>query len=152
MFDLTGKVALVTGSSSGLGAAMARCLAEAGADVAVNYTSEKSLSKAEKVAEYIRSKGRRAIIVRADVSNEEAVKGMIETVDKEFGRLDILCNNAGLNSSHDIYDLTLDEWNRIMQTNVGGAFLCSKYAIPVMKRGGYGRIIMTSSIVASGRA
>lgn len=148
MFDLTGKVALVTGSSSGLGAAMARCLAEAGADVAVNYTSERSLSKAENVAEYIRSKGRRAIIVRADVSNEEAVKEMVETIDKEFGRLDILCNNAGLNSSHDIYDLTLDEWNRIMQTNVGGAFLCSKYAIPVMKRGGYGRIIMTSSIVA----
>lgn len=73
---------------------------------------------------------------------------MVETIDREFGRLDILCNNAGLNSSHDIYDLTLDEWNRIMQTNVGGAFLCSKYAIPVMKRGGYGRIIMTSSIVA----
>ena len=148
MFDLTGKVALVTGSSSGLGAAMARCLAEAGADVAVNYTSERSLSKAENVAEYIRSKGRRAIIVRADVSNEEAVKEMVETIDRELGRLDILCNNAGLNSSHDIYDLTLDEWNRIMQTNVGGAFLCSKYAIPVMKRGGYGRIIMTSSIVA----
>ena len=148
MFDLTGKVALVTGSSSGLGAAMARCLAEAGADVAVNYTSERSLSKAENVAEYIRSKGRRAIIVRADVSNEEAVKEMVETIDREFGRLDILCNNAGLNSSHDIYDLTLDEWNRIMQTNVGGAFLCSKYATPVMKRGGYGRIIMTSSIVA----
>lgn len=148
MFDLTGKVALVTGSSSGLGAAMARCLAEAGADVAVNYTSERSLSKAENVAEYIRSKGRRAIIVRADVSNEEAVKEMVETIDREFGRLDILCNNAGLNSSHDIYDLTLDEWNRIMQTNVGGAFLCSKYAIPVMKHGGYGRIIMTSSIVA----
>ena len=148
MFDLTGKVALVTGSSSGLGAAMARCLAEAGADVAVNYTSERSLSKAENVAEYIRSKGRRAIIVRADVSKEEAVKEMVETIDREFGRLDILCNNAGLNSSHDIYDLTLDEWNRIMQTNVGGAFLCSKYAIPVMKRGGYGRIIMTSSIVA----
>ena len=148
MFDLTGKVALVTGSSSGLGAAMARCLAEAGADVAVNYTSEKSLEKAERVAEYIRGKGRRAIIIRADVSNEEEVVRMIETVDRELGRLDILCNYAGLNSSYDIYDLTYAEWNRIMETNVGGAFLCSKHAIPIMKRNGYGRIIMTSSLVA----
>ena len=73
-FDLTGRVALVTGSSSGLGAAMARCLSESGADIAVNYTSEKSLAKAEKVAEYIRSQGRKAIIIRADVSTEEDVK------------------------------------------------------------------------------
>lgn len=148
MFDLTGKVALVTGSSSGLGAAMARCLAEAGADVAVNYTSEKSLAKAEQVAEYIRAQGRRAFIVRADVSCEEDVINMINAVDEHFGRLDILCNNAGRNSSFDIYDLTLDEWKKIMDTNINGAFLCSKYAIPVMKRNHYGRIIMTSSIVA----
>ena len=148
MFDLTGKAALVTGSSSGLGAAMARCLAEAGADVAVNYTSEKSLEKAEKVAEYIRSKGRRAFIIRADVSKEEDVKMMIEAVDKEFGRIDILCNNAGVNSSRNVYDLELDEWQRILDTNITGGFLCSKYVIPVMKRNHYGRIIMTSSIVA----
>ena len=118
MFDLTGKVALVTGSSQGLGAAMARCLAEAGADVAVNYTSEHSLEKAEKVAEYIRGKGRRAIIIRADVSKEEDVIRMIETVDKEFGRLDILCNNAGVNSNRNIYDMTLEDWQRVQNTNI----------------------------------
>lgn len=148
LFDLTGKAALVTGSSSGLGAAMARCLSEAGADVAINYTSDRSAEKAEKVAEYVRAQGRRAIIIQADVSREDDVERMIRTVDGEFGRLDILCNNAGINSSHNIYDLELAEWQRIIDTNITGAFLCSKYAIPVMKRNHYGRIIMTSSMVA----
>ena len=148
MFDLTGKVALVTGSARGLGAAMARCLAQAGADVAVNYTSAGSESKANEVAEYIRSLGRKAIVVQADVSKEEDVKAMIETVDKTFGRLDILCNNAGINSNHNIYDMELADWQRVQDTNITGGFLCSKYAIPVMKRNGYGRIIMTSSVVA----
>lgn len=147
LFDLTGKVALVTGSSQGLGAAMARCLAETGADVAVNYTSARSLEKAEKVAEYIRSKGRKAIIIHADVSKEADVIRMIETVDKEFGRLDILCSNAGINSSYDIYDLTLEEWQRIQDVNITGTFLACKYALPVMKRNHYGRIIVTSSVV-----
>lgn len=148
VFDLTGKVALVTGSSSGLGAAMARCLSEAGADVVINYTSDKSLEKAEKVADYVRGQGRKAMIIRADVSKEDQVKDMISKVEEEFGRLDILCNNAGTNSSHDIYDLELEEWQRVLDTNITGAFLCSKYAIPVMKKNHYGRIIMTSSIVA----
>ena len=148
LFDLTGKVALVTGSSSGLGAAMARCLSEAGADVVVNYTSEKSLEKAQKVAEYIEGQDRKALIIRADVSKEDEVIAMMEKIEAEFGRLDILCNNAGLNSSRNIYDLTLDEWQRILDTNITGGFLCSKYAIPIMKKNGYGRIIMTSSMVA----
>ena len=147
-FDLTGRAALVTGSSSGLGAAMARCLSEAGADVAVNYTSEKSLGKAEAVAEYIRSRGRRAMIVRADVSCEEEVRRMVDEVAERFGRLDILCNNAGVNSSHTIFDLDLEEWQRVLNVNLNGAFLCSKYAIPYMQKNHYGRIIMTSSIVA----
>ena len=148
MFDLTGKVALVTGSSQGLGAAMARCLSEAGADVAVNYTSNQSLEKAQKVADYIREKGHRAIVIQADVSKEDDVMRMIKAVNNEFGRLDILCNNAGINSNHNIYDMSLEDWQRIQDTNITGAFLCSKYAIPIMKRNHYGRIIMTSSVTA----
>lgn len=148
MFDLTGRVALVTGSSSGLGAAMARCLAEAGADVVINYTRENSLSKAETVAEYVRGQNRKAMIIRADVSKEEDVKAMMQKIDDEFGRLDILCNNAGVNSSHDIFDLELDEWQRVLDTNITGGFLCCKYAVPIMQRNHHGRIIMTSSVVA----
>ena len=147
-FDLTGRVALVTVSSSGLGAAMARCLSESGADIAVNYTSEKSLAKAEKVAEYIRSQGRKAIIIRADVSKEEDVKRMIDEVIARFGRLDILCCNAGTNSSHTIFDLDLEEWQRVLDVNINGAFLCCKYAIPYMQQNHFGRIILTSSMVA----
>lgn len=148
MFDLTGRVALVTGSSQGLGAAIARCLSEAGADIVINYTSDSSKEKAEAVAEYVRSQGHRAMTVQADVSKEEQVIAMLEAVDREFGRLDILCNNAGVNSSRNIYDLELDEWQRILDTNITGTFLCCKYAVPMMKRNHFGRIIMTSSVVA----
>ena len=148
MFDLTGKAALVTGSSSGLGAAMARCLAEAGADVAVNYTSESSADKAEQVAQYVCAQGRRAIVIRADVSREEDVKRMIGTVEREFGRLDILCNNAGINTPQNIFDMELKDWQRIQDTNITGVFLCSRYAVPIMQRNHFGRIIMTSSVTA----
>ena len=148
MFNLTGRAALVTGASQGLGAAIARCLAEAGADIAINYVSEKSEEKANQVAEAVRAMGRKAIVIRADVSSEAEVKAMIETVDKYFGRLDILCNNAGVNSNHTIDDMTLEDWQRVQNTNITGGFLCSKYAIPVMRRNHYGRIIMTSSMTA----
>lgn len=146
MFDLIGRKALVTGSSRGLGAAIAKCLAQAGADVAVNYSSDRSEADAQAVAEEIRAMGRRAIVVKADVSKEDDVKNMIDTVVREFGKLDILSSNAGINSSHDIFDLEYDEWQRIQNTNIGGAFLCCKYAVPVMKENHYGRIIMTSSV------
>ena len=148
MFDLTGRAALVTGASQGLGAAIARCLAEAGADIAINYVSEKSEEKANQVAEAVRAMGRKALVIRADVSSEAEVKAMIETVDKYFGRLDILCNNAGVNSNHTIDDMTLEDWQRVQNTNITGGFLCSKYAIPIMRRNHYGRIIMTSSMTA----
>ena len=147
MFDLNGKVALVTGSSAGLGAAIARCMADAGADVAVNYVSPSSAEKAERQAEYIRSKGRRAAVIQADVAKEADVRRMIDTVHREFGRLDILVNNAGINSNFNIDNMTLEAWQKIQDVNITGGFLCSKYALPVMREHAFGRIIMISSMV-----
>ena len=152
MFDLTGKVALVTGSSQGLGGAIARCMADAGAHVVVNYVSDRSREKAEKVAEYIRSKGHEALIIQADVSKEEAVKSMMDQITAHFGRLDILVNNAGINSNHNIDTMEFDEWHRILNTNIDSAFLCSKYAVPIMRRQKHGRIILISSVVGPSAA
>ena len=147
MFDLTGKVALVTGSSQGLGAAIARCMADAGADVVINYVSESSKEKAEKAAEYVRGKGKTALVIQADVSKEEAVSAMMDAIVQKFGRLDILVNNAGINSNHNIDDLTFDEWHRVLNTDIDSGFLCSKYAVPIMRKQKHGRIIMISSMV-----
>lgn len=147
MFDLTGKVALVTGSARGIGAAIAICLGAAGASVAVNYVSENSKAKAENVAAEIRSNGGKAIILRGDVANEDDVIAMISAVDKTFGRLDILCNNAGINSNFNIDTLTLEEWQRIQNVNITGSFLCSKHALPLMRSNHFGRIILISSMV-----
>ena len=147
MFDLTGRVALVTGSSQGLGGAIARCMADAGANVVVNYVSDRSKEKAEKIAEYIRSKGREALIIQADVSNEEAVKSMINQAVEHFGRLDILVNNAGINSNLTIDTMEFDEWHRIFNTNMDSGFLCCKHVLPIMREQKHGRIIMISSMV-----
>jgi NAD(P)-dependent dehydrogenase (short-subunit alcohol dehydrogenase family) len=147
MFDLTGKVALVTGSSQGLGGAIARCMADAGAHVVVNYVSDRSKEKAEKIAEYVRSKGHEALIIQADVSKEESVKAMMNQIVAHFGRLDILVNNAGINSNHNIDTMEFDEWHRILNTNIDSAFLCSKYAVPIMREQQHGRIILISSVV-----
>ena len=148
MFELNGKSALVTGSSRGLGAAIAKCLAQAGADVVVNYTSDHSAERAERVVQEIRAMGRRAISVQADVSREEDVIRLVNTAVEQFGRIDILASNAGINSNRNIYDLDLAEWQRIQDTNITGAFLVSKYVVPVMEAKGWGRIIFTSSMVA----
>ena len=148
MFELDGKIALVTGSSRGLGAAIAKCLAQAGADLVVNYNSDHSAERAERVVQEIRAMGCRAISVQADVSQEKDVIRLVNTAVEQFGRIDILASNAGINSNRNIYDLDLGEWQRIQDTNITGAFLVSKYVVPVMEANGWGRIIFTSSMVA----
>ena len=114
MFDLTGKKALVTGSARGLGNAVAMCLAQAGADVVVNYVSDSSREPAETLAKAIRDLGKRSLVVQGDVGSEEDVKRMMATIEQEFGGVDILVNNAGINSDRNIDTLDLEEYQRIL--------------------------------------
>ncbi len=146
MFDLSGKKALVTGSARGLGKAVALCLARAGADVCVNYVSESSAEAAGAVAAEIIAMGCRAVAVRADVSVEADVQHLMAEMEKALGGIDILVNNAGVNSNFDIYNMETAEFERIFRNNLLSGFICSKYAIPYMKKNHWGRIIMMASL------
>lgn len=144
MFSLNNKVALVTGSSRGLGEGIAKCLARAGADIIVNYIS--SQEKAMSVVEDIEKIGRKAIAVRADVRKEDDVKELFNIAIKEFNKLDIFVNNAGTVSKEDIFDASLKDWNYIIETNLTSTFLCTKAAIEIMRKQKYGRIIIDASL------
>jgi len=144
MFSLKGKVALVTGASRGLGEGIAKCLAEAGADVVVNYMS--SEERALSVVEDIKKMGSDAIAVKADVRKESDVKKLFDTVIDKYKKLDIFVNNAGTIIKEDVFESTLDDWNYIMETNLTSTFLCTKYAIEIMRKQKYGRIIIDASM------
>ena len=124
---LEGQSALVTGSSTGLGAACALGLAARGARVAINYRS--SEEEAEEVASRVREAGGEATVVRADVSEEDEVKAMFDAVDDAFGRLDILVANAGLQQDAPFAEMTLEQWNQVIDVNLGGQFLCLREAV-----------------------
>lgn len=143
--ELKNKVALVTGSSRGLGRGIALVLAEKGADVVVNCHS--AVAQADEVAEQIRKMGRRAIAIQADVSDEQSVADMFTKIDEEFGRFDILVNNAGTTKSQDIFQTELDDWDWIIKTNLTSCFLCSKAAMERMAENKTGKIVNISSIV-----
>ncbi len=145
MFELDGKVALVTGSSRGLGKGIALALAEAGADVVINYAS--SQDEAERVSKEIIEMGRKSIAVKADVRSETEVAELFAIVKKEFGKLDILVNNAGTTKSQDIFETTVEDWERIIDTNLKSVFLCSKEGMNIMRTQRSGKIINISSIV-----
>jgi NAD(P)-dependent dehydrogenase (short-subunit alcohol dehydrogenase family) len=141
---LAGQVALVTGAAKRIGRSIALRLAADGADVAVNYA--KSKREAEVVVREIKAAGRRATAIKADVSRRGDVKKLFATVEKEFGRIDILVNNAGMFFPATFEDLTEEQWDRIMDTNLKSQFLCAQAAAPIMKRQGRGRIINLSSL------
>lgn len=141
---LAGQVALVTGAAKRIGRSIALRLAADGADVAVNCDISKA--EAESVVREIQSAGRRAVAIQADVSNQAEVQKLFAAVEKEFSRLDILVNNAGMFFEAKFEDLTEQQWDRIMNTNLKSQFLCAQAAAPMMKRQGRGRIINLSSL------
>lgn len=145
MFSLNGKVALVTGSSRGIGRGIALALAEAGADVVVNCMG--NVAAAEEVAGKIREMGRKALIIKSDVSDAEQVKVMFAEIMSAFGKLDILVNNAGTSQDKDIFEMTYEDWDRIIKTNLTSGMLCSKAAMEIMREQKGGRIIFISSVV-----
>ncbi|MFN6478628.1 3-oxoacyl-ACP reductase family protein [Nostoc sp. DedQUE07] len=139
---LTGKVALVTGGSRGLGAAIAKRLAQDGAAVALTYTS--SPQKADEVVQAIETAGGQALAIRADSANAEAVKNAVTETVKAFGRLDILVNNAGIATLATIDEFSLDDFDRIIAVNIKGVFVATQEAVRHIGEGG--RIIMIGSV------
>jgi NAD(P)-dependent dehydrogenase (short-subunit alcohol dehydrogenase family) len=121
---LRGKVALVTGAGRGIGRGIAEVFAEEGADVAVNYLDD--VDEAERVAAYVRCQGRRAMTVQADVSKRAEVEPMIDAVWREMGALDILVNNAGIETIVPFLELTDEQWTRLVDVDLRGAWLCSQ--------------------------
>jgi len=152
LFDLTGRVAVVTGGSSGLGREIAVGLAQYGADVAVGV--DRNLEGAEQTAEMVRKEGRKALALRVDVRNEDGIKAFVTKVVGEFGRIDILVNSAGVTNHIEAENYPMEEWDRIHNVDLRGLFMCCKWVAKQMIKQGGGSIINLSSIggvVALGR-
>jgi len=145
---LKGRTALVTGGSRGIGAAVCRALAEAGAAVAINCRER--MEEAGQLAREIRKQRGRAIVVTADVSQREQVAAMVEDVTAELGPIDILVNNAGIAIPRGIDDLTEEDFDRTILVNLKSAFLCTQAVLPSMRARKWGRIVNISSGAARG--
>ncbi|MGC1107584.1 MAG: 3-oxoacyl-ACP reductase family protein [Candidatus Acidiferrales bacterium] len=141
---LEGRVALVTGGAKRIGRSIVEKLAAEGADIVINYAS--SQVEAESLASDVRKLGRRALAIPANVSKKQDVQRMFQTIEREFSRLDILVNNAGMFFTADFLDLTEEQWDTIMSTNLKSQFLCAQAAAPLLKKSGHGRIINISSL------
>lgn len=142
---LEGKKAVVTGSSRGIGKGCALTLAKCGADVVVNYVQ--SPEKAEDTVEKITELGRTSFAVKADVSREDEVETLFKKAFDEFGTIDILVNSAGIHQHLKIWELSLKDWERVIDVNLTGIFLCSREAVIYMKEAKSGSVINISSCV-----
>jgi NAD(P)-dependent dehydrogenase (short-subunit alcohol dehydrogenase family) len=141
---LDGQVALITGAGKRIGRAIALALAREGAHVAVNYN--RSAAAAEQTAAEITAAGNRSVALQADVTRRSEVERLFASVEREFGRLDLLVNNAGAFFHAPFDQLTDRQWDAILDTNLKSQFLCAQAAAPIMKRQGRGRIINISSL------
>jgi len=144
-FSLNGKKALVTGGGSGIGRAYAHALAEAGADVAI---SDINLDSAEKVSEEVNDLGVKSVAIKVDCSKIDDIKNMIDVVVKNWKRLDVAVNNAGISIWGDAHDFAIEDWDRVMDLNLRGNFLCAQQEAKIMIPQKHGKIIFTTSISA----
>ena len=144
MYSFYGNVVIVTGSGSarGIGRGTALCFAEQGATVVIADINEAGVQES---VDFIKAQGGKAFGVKLDVTSQESVDSMVETVMKEFGRIDVLVNNAGISQRITVEDMTIDDVKRIFEINVFGLIRCCKAVMPVMKAQKYGRIVNLSS-------
>ena len=143
--NLTDKVALVTGASGGIGRSVSIALAKAGADVVINYSG--NLAKAEEVQKEVEALGRKAMVIKADISSSDEVSAMMKAAVKSFGKIDILVNNAGITRDGSLLMMKEEDWDAVLNTNLKGVFLCTKTAAKLMLKKKYGRIINIASVV-----
>jgi NAD(P)-dependent dehydrogenase (short-subunit alcohol dehydrogenase family) len=145
-FDLSGRTAVVTGGSKGLGKAMARALAVAGADVAITARTQRDLDEA---AAELRETGRRILTATVDVSEEESIRAMVGNVLDQLGRIDILVNNAGIEGQGAVVDMPVERWDEVLDVNLRGPMLCCKHVGPHMIERRRGKVINVASVLAT---
>ncbi len=148
MGKLDNKIALITGSSSGIGKAVALAFAKEGADLALNYPNDSQADNAMAVQQDIEALGRRAVSIRADVSQEDEVQHLIDTTVQTYGRIDILVNNAGIASAATVENMPVSMWDQMLAVNLRSVFLCTRLVLPLMYKQDYGKIISTASQLA----
>ncbi len=148
MSDTTNKVALVTGANQGIGAAVATRLASNGFFVVINHHSDNSRQAAEELAETLEQEYNvETMVAQADVSSFDQVKEMVASIKERFGRIDVLVNNAGITRDGLVMRMSEEQFDSVIDTNLGGAFNCLRHVVPIMVKQRFGRIINVSSVV-----